>query len=90
MADSEKNQPVIHIEGERASKFHSLLADIADAATSLKTASKLFPNSATISEGQMHPATTIMAFASALNDLVGDAMSIACDDDLKEVDHAQG
>lgn len=73
----------IRLEGERARKLHSKLADIADAATSLKTASKLFPNDAAITEGEMHPATTIMAFAIVLDNLIGDVMSLAQGDDLK-------
>lgn len=84
------NDGAIHLQGERAERFHSVLADVADAATSLRTAAKLFPNSVAIQEGQMHPTSTITAFSLALDDLVGELMAIACGDDLKrqEASHA--
>lgn len=81
----------INIEGERAKRFFSLLADLADATVSLHTASTLFPNVAAMKPGDMHPPTTVQAFAMAMGAIVGDMMTLANGDDIKqrEADHAQ-
>lgn len=81
----------IHIEGERAERFFSLLADLADATVSLYTASTLFPNVAAMKPGDMHPPTTVQAFAMAMGSLVGDMMTLANGDDIEQTgaDHAQ-
>lgn len=93
MANSEKNQVVIHIEGERAAQFHSLLADIYDTVISLAASTKSFPR-LTVSHGEMHPTFTVEGFAKALGDKIDKAMDMASGDDLRQVgkgaDHAQG
>lgn len=81
--DQPDNKGVIHLEGARAAKFQSLLADIFETVVSLKTATKSFP-AMTIEHGEMHPTFTVAGFAETLNDKIGNAMDIASGDDLKE------
>lgn len=88
MNDSDKTnnvgQPVIHIEGERASKLFALLADMADTVSSLKTAAKLFPKESAIQEGELFPLTTTLGYACVLDDMAATVMSFANGDDLKD------
>jgi len=83
----------IYIEGKRKEKFCSLLADIADTATSLKTAARLFPKDVSIAEGELSPLATTISYACVLGDMITAVMNIATDEDLKdaarEADHAQ-
>lgn len=73
----------IYMEGERARKFNTLLADIYDCNIGLMSMASLFPNVPT-SYGEANAAFTVRAVCKDLEDRMSIAMSMVNGDDLKQ------
>lgn len=82
----------LHLDRDRATELYRQIVNACDMAVSLASMTKLFPN-ITLSQGEIHPALVVEGVAKALEERLGEALSIIDGDDLKQAEreerHAQ-